>query len=175
MASRIHFETNSRPRRKTYCCRSQAVASPETPEPTTAAVLPLPFVAAASFVAAPVGAFSGAAATAAAATEGPTLGILDLERRNAIANRKAATLETKQEGNRIEWFGRKSGTTFLRRKTLLPSFLFFFFRISFLVYNRLAALRYIWKYSSVVVMVSVEYRSDPIWCLVEAVLTLVVF
>ena len=65
------------------------MARPETPEPTTAAVLPMPLLplmasafalAFASFDrAAPI---SGPAAAAVA--EGPTLGLFDLERRNDI-------------------------------------------------------------------------------------------
>ena len=68
------------------------------PEPTTAAVLPLPLPAAAAMAAAsivvvvgggagtgaeaaPAGAISGATS---AATAGPALGLLDLERRNDI-------------------------------------------------------------------------------------------
>ena len=95
----------------------------------------------------PVGAFSGAAATAAAATEGPTLGILDLERRNAIANRKAATWKPNKKGTELNGSGGRVAPLFFDEKPCCPPFYFFFFRISFLVYNRLAALRDIWKYS----------------------------
>lgn len=103
---------------KTHCCRSHAVASPETPLPTTATVFlvstPLSLASAGAEAkavgaaeevepaAAGASAATGEAAAPAAAADGATApGLFDLERRNDIDTQKNRIGEREKENKKI--------------------------------------------------------------------------